>query len=172
MDAGREEYAPAASTRRATRRSHVGIEDGISFLDRRSDWALHLNPSASSAHASRLSQNGRQVKQQEEGPASSGSTGVEYVLQRMLIHAQGASKKRKLSKDDIDPKKPSTKPKAKAKGKEKAADRGTIPVPTVDDDVDLSDVDLEAFEEFGDAIGFLSKLDEKGITRCVLFTVH
>ncbi|KAI0736984.1 nucleolar complex-associated protein 3 [Fomitopsis betulina] len=90
---------------------------------------------------------------------------VKSSNKRKAQPAQGASKKRKLSKDDIDPKKPSTKPKAKAKGKEKAADRGTIPVPTVDDDVDLSDVDLEAFEEFGDAIGFLSKLDEKGITR-------
>ena len=86
------------------------------------------------------------------------------------VHAQGASKKRKLSKDTVDPKKPSAKP--KGKGKEKAADRATIPIPTHDDDVDLSDEDLEAFEEFGDAIGFLSKLDEKGIARCVIFTLR
>ena len=38
--------------------------------------------------------------------------------------------------------------------------------------MDLSDEDLEAFEEFGDAIGFLSKLDEKGIARCVIFTLR
>ena len=87
-----------------------------------------------------------------------------------LEHAQGVSKKRKLSKDAADPKKSTAKP--KAKGKEKAADRATIPIPTYDDDVELSDEDLEAFEEFGDAIGFLSKLDEKGIARCVTLTLR
>ncbi|EPT05997.1 hypothetical protein FOMPIDRAFT_1026864 [Fomitopsis schrenkii] len=88
---------------------------------------------------------------------------VKASNKRKAQPAQGASKKRKLSKDTIDAKKPSTKP--KAKGKEKAADRETIPIPAFDDDADLSDEDLDALEEFGDAIGFLSKLDEKGIAR-------
>ena len=56
----------------------------------------------------------------------------------------------------------------KSKEKEKAADRGFIPIPVRDDDdVELSDEDLEFFEEYGGAASFLNTLDEKGITRCV-----
>ncbi|TFY63968.1 hypothetical protein EVJ58_g2909 [Rhodofomes roseus] len=80
----------------------------------------------------------------------------------MLNNSQGASKKRKLSKD-TEQKKSSAK--SKAKGKEKAADRDIIPIPVHENDAELSDEDLDAFEEYGAALGFLSKLDEKGIAR-------
>jgi len=75
---------------------------------------------------------------------------------------QGASKKRKIT-NDTGSKKPSSK--SKAKGKEKAADRVIIPIPAYDEEIELSDEDLDAFEDYGDAVGFLSRLDEKGIAR-------
>ncbi|KAF5365756.1 hypothetical protein D9758_003308 [Tetrapyrgos nigripes] len=73
-----------------------------------------------------------------------------------------ASKKRKLNsgaKSQI--------PKKKSKGKEKAADRGTIPIPNADDDEDiqLSDQDLEFFQDHGQSAQFLDNLDRKGISR-------
>ena len=53
--------------------------------------------------------------------------------------------------------------------KEKAADRVTIPIPNVDDneDVLLSDQDLGLLGDFGEAAGFLAKLDRTGIMRSV-----
>ncbi|KAI0082699.1 nucleolar complex-associated protein 3 [Panus rudis PR-1116 ss-1] len=74
----------------------------------------------------------------------------------------GPSKKRKLAAGQNGPTK-----KAKSKGKEKAADREIIPIPSAGDqeDVELSDQDLEFFEEFGGAAGFLTKLDQKGISK-------
>lgn len=61
------------------------------------------------------------------------------------------------------------KKKVKAKGKEKAADRGTIPIPARadDEDLELSDEDMDMLEEYGGAVSFLSHLDEKGITKYV-----
>ncbi|KZT68113.1 nucleolar complex-associated protein 3 [Daedalea quercina L-15889] len=58
--------------------------------------------------------------------------------------AQGVSQKRKLSKE-TENKEPSAK--AKGKGTEKAADRGIIPIPSHDDNVEFSDEDLEALQE-------------------------
>ncbi|GLB34987.1 putative nucleolar complex-associated protein 3 [Lyophyllum shimeji] len=80
----------------------------------------------------------------------------------------GASKKRKLASNlasDSRPKKYVVKP--KEKGKEKAADREIIPIPEVghEDDVELSDQDLEVLEEYGGAASFLTSLDRKGISR-------
>lgn len=50
--------------------------------------------------------------------------------------------------------------------KDKAADRGTIPIPSADDDnVDVSDQDLAVLAEFGEAVNFLNKLDRNGIMR-------
>ncbi|KAJ7172512.1 nucleolar complex-associated protein-domain-containing protein [Mycena filopes] len=81
------------------------------------------------------------------------------------------SKRRKLApptqkvKPADGPKKYTIKP--KEKGKEKAADRGTIPIPSYDSDPDLvlSDQDLEVLEEYGGAASFLNALDQKGISR-------
>ncbi|KAJ7046747.1 nucleolar complex-associated protein-domain-containing protein [Mycena alexandri] len=81
------------------------------------------------------------------------------------------SKRRKLApptqkaKPADGPKKYTIKP--KDKGKEKAADRGTIPIPSYDSDgeLDLSDQDLEVLEEYGGAASFLNALDQKGISR-------
>jgi len=65
--------------------------------------------------------------------------------------------------------------------KEKAADRGTIPIPSANDDnVDVSDQDLDVLAEFGGAVNFLHKLDHNGIMRysflsssvwCIFFKV-
>ncbi|EIN07402.1 NOC3p-domain-containing protein [Punctularia strigosozonata HHB-11173 SS5] len=57
--------------------------------------------------------------------------------------------------------------KAKAKGKERAADKKTIPIPEAgdEDEIELSDEDLDMLEEFGDAAGFLGHLDKAGIAR-------
>ncbi|KAG5654528.1 hypothetical protein H0H81_001169 [Sphagnurus paluster] len=83
--------------------------------------------------------------------------------------SQEPSKKRKLSTKSAPTqlvrKKYNIKP--KEKGKEKAADRGIIPIPTLDDreDLELSDQDLEVFEEYGGAASFLNALDHKGISR-------
>ncbi|OBZ75212.1 Nucleolar complex protein 3 [Grifola frondosa] len=79
--------------------------------------------------------------------------------------AQGPSKRRKITsqKGRGDHAKAT---KTKAKGKEKASDRLIIPIPTQgDDDVELSENDLEVLEEFGSAATFLNRLDEKGIAR-------
>ncbi|KAH9951376.1 nucleolar complex-associated protein 3 [Amylocystis lapponica] len=86
----------------------------------------------------------------------------------MLSHYQGPSKKRKLApgKEEGGRKKKAA-VKAKVKGKEKAADRPTIPIPNQvdDEDVELSDEDLDMLEEYGDAVSFLGRLDQKGIAR-------
>ncbi|RDB21336.1 Nucleolar complex protein 3 [Hypsizygus marmoreus] len=83
----------------------------------------------------------------------------------------GPSKKRKLSSRPAKPQ-PQSAPKKynikpKEPGKEKAADRGTIPIPSFadEDDVDLSDQDLEVLEAYGGAASFLESLDHKGILR-------
>ncbi|KAJ7097959.1 nucleolar complex-associated protein-domain-containing protein [Mycena belliarum] len=81
------------------------------------------------------------------------------------------SKRRKLapttqkSKTTDAPKKYTIKP--KEKGKEKAADRGTIPIPAHDTDgeLELSDQDMEVLEEYGGAASFLNALDQQGILR-------
>ncbi|KAJ7658713.1 hypothetical protein DFH06DRAFT_1407183 [Mycena polygramma] len=80
------------------------------------------------------------------------------------------SKRRKLAptqknKPADGPKKYTIKP--KEKGKEKAADRGTIPIPSYasDEDLELSDHDLEVLQEYGGAASFLNSLDQAGISR-------
>ena len=75
----------------------------------------------------------------------------------LSIYQAAATKKRKLAQADGAPR------------KEKFADRGFIPVPVHDDDdeVELSDEDVGMLEEFGGSMGFLTKLDKKGIMRCV-----
>ncbi|TFK42615.1 nucleolar complex-associated protein-domain-containing protein [Crucibulum laeve] len=80
--------------------------------------------------------------------------------------AQGPSKKRKLSGKFSTQKNKATKDKSKAKV-EKAADRGIIPIPSLENqqDVDLSDQDMEVLQEFGQAASFLERLDHKGIMR-------
>ncbi|KAF8212271.1 nucleolar complex-associated protein-domain-containing protein [Mycena galopus ATCC 62051] len=58
--------------------------------------------------------------------------------------------------------------KPKEKGKEKAADRGTIPIPSHAEDeeeLELSDQDLEVLEEYGGAASFLNSLDQTAISR-------
>ncbi|KAG6911501.1 hypothetical protein DXG01_014575 [Tephrocybe rancida] len=82
--------------------------------------------------------------------------------------SQAPSKKRKLSSksgSQPGPKKYLIKP--KEQGKEKLADRGIIPIPEDDaaDDIDLSNQDLEVFEEYGGGASFLGSLDRKGISR-------
>ncbi|TFK29907.1 nucleolar complex-associated protein 3 [Coprinopsis marcescibilis] len=51
--------------------------------------------------------------------------------------------------------------------KDKLADRGVIPIPVDDndEDVNLSDNDMELLNEFGGSVGFLQTLDKKGIMR-------
>ncbi|KAH6918617.1 nucleolar complex-associated protein 3 [Coprinopsis sp. MPI-PUGE-AT-0042] len=79
--------------------------------------------------------------------------------------AGGPAKKRKISKNQHAPSKP--KPKANnGVKKDKLADRGIIPIPDNDDDVNLSDEDIEMLDEYGqESLGFLQKLDKKGIMR-------
>jgi hypothetical protein len=80
---------------------------------------------------------------------------------------QASSKKRKLNNGTTQ-KNASGKPSYKTKDlkKDKAADRGTIPIPSADDDnVDVSDQDLAVLAEFGGAVNFLNKLDRNGIMR-------
>ena len=79
---------------------------------------------------------------------------------------KGPSKKRRLLNTQERRKQKDT---GSAKGKEKAADRGFIAIPVGSNDSasELSDEDVELLEEYGQAVGFLSSLDEKGITRCV-----
>lgn len=57
-----------------------------------------------------------------------------------------------------------------AKGKERASDKTIIPIPTRfdDNDVPLSDQDLNLLEEYGETAGFLGTLDQKGISRCAI----
>ncbi|KAI0374803.1 nucleolar complex-associated protein 3 [Pilatotrama ljubarskyi] len=73
---------------------------------------------------------------------------------------QRPTKKRKVAEDG----KPA---KAKTKGKERAWDKPTIEIPNQgnEDDVELSDEDLDLLEEYGPAVSFLKTLDEKGIAR-------
>lgn len=73
-----------------------------------------------------------------------------------------ANKKRKVAE-------PTQLSKTKAKGKERASDRPTIAIPNqgAEDDVELSDEDLDLLEEYGGAASFLRTLDQKGIARCV-----
>ncbi|KAJ7632584.1 nucleolar complex-associated protein-domain-containing protein [Roridomyces roridus] len=77
------------------------------------------------------------------------------------------SKRRKLSQNKTNEghKKYAIKPKDKKK--EKLSDRGTIPVPKTgsDEELDLSDQDLEVLEEYGGAASFLNSLDQTGISR-------
>lgn len=49
------------------------------------------------------------------------------------------------------------------KGKDRAADRGFIPIPAQDEDIDLSDQDLEVLTA---GASFLSTLDRAAISRC------
>lgn len=62
---------------------------------------------------------------------------------------------------------------AKPKGKEKTFNREIIPIPANadDDNVDLSDQDLELLEEHGSAANFLTTLDKSALARYGLFKV-
>lgn len=73
---------------------------------------------------------------------------------------QRPSKKRKVADDGKSAK-------AKVKGKDRASDKPTIEIPNRgdEDDVELSDDDLELLQEYGGAVSFLTALDEKGIAR-------
>jgi hypothetical protein len=54
--------------------------------------------------------------------------------------------------------------------KEKAADRGIIPIPNLaedDENIELSDQDIALFADFGQAVGFLKKLDHEGLMRYI-----
>lgn len=93
----------------------------------------------------------------------------------MLSH-QASSKKRKLN----DGKQKNVKGSANGKGKEKEkepkrerlADSGKIPIPHLqDDNVELSDQDMEMLEEFGGGASFLNKLDRNGIMRCERYSM-
>ncbi|KAF9480132.1 NOC3p-domain-containing protein [Pholiota conissans] len=91
---------------------------------------------------------------------------------RPASSSQASSKKRKLNDGkQKSVRHPSTRIKGKDKEKEpkreRLADSGKIPIPNIqEDDVELSDQDLEFFEEFGgSAVGFLNKLDRNGIMR-------
>lgn len=105
---------------------------------------------------------------------SAPSSQVESIHARMaqkftffLKNPQASSKKRKLNNGTTQ-KNASGKPSYKTKDvkKDKAADRGTIPIPSVNDDnVDVSDQDLTVLAEFGEAVNFLNKLDRNGIMR-------
>ncbi|KAJ2991320.1 hypothetical protein NUW54_g8224 [Trametes sanguinea] len=79
--------------------------------------------------------------------------------------AQRPSKKRKVAEDGKAAK---SKGKGKeSKGKDHAFDKPIIPIPNQgdEDDVELSEDDLELLEEYGGAVSFLQSLDEKGIAR-------
>jgi len=84
---------------------------------------------------------------------------------------QSSSKKRKLNNGKYKSNKALSKGKGQEKEpkKEKAADRGIIPIPNLnnDEDTDISDQDIGLLSEFGEAAGFLKSLDRKGIMRCV-----
>ncbi|KAI0934378.1 hypothetical protein AcV5_006236 [Taiwanofungus camphoratus] len=83
---------------------------------------------------------------------------------------QGPHKKRKIVTAKAVAEKPGKKrqsSKTKDKGKAKAAAKEIIPIPAQnnDEDVELSEEDLDVFEEYGPALAFLNRLDEKGIAR-------
>ncbi|KAK7014892.1 nucleolar complex-associated protein 3 [Favolaschia claudopus] len=96
--------------------------------------------------------------------------GVEDISGHLsVLHAvQAPSKKRKLAPPQKDKTASASKKytiKPKEKGKEKAADRGTIPIPVFDEDLELSDQDLEVLQEYGGAASFLGSLDQTAISR-------
>ncbi|KAH9484302.1 Nucleolar complex protein 3-like protein [Psilocybe cubensis] len=79
---------------------------------------------------------------------------------------KASSKKRKLNDGKQKSVKASVKSKSAEPKKEKAADRGVIPIPNLsDDDVEISDQDMDVLAEFGGAASFLKSLDKKGIMR-------
>ncbi|KAF4615231.1 hypothetical protein D9613_003031 [Agrocybe pediades] len=85
---------------------------------------------------------------------------------RPAPNSQASSKKRKLNDGKHKPVK--SKSKSNEPKKEKLADRGFIPIPALDkddDDVEISDQDMDVLAEFGGAASFLNKLDSKGIMR-------
>ncbi|TBU65922.1 nucleolar complex-associated protein 3 [Dichomitus squalens] len=85
---------------------------------------------------------------------------VKNTKKRVAQPAQRPSKKRKVAGD-------SHSSKTKTKGKERAFDRPTIPIPNSggEEDVELSEDDVDMLEEYGGAVSFLRSLDEKGIAR-------
>ncbi|EKM55388.1 uncharacterized protein PHACADRAFT_161374 [Phanerochaete carnosa HHB-10118-sp] len=90
---------------------------------------------------------------------------VKNNKKRAAPPVSGPSKKRKVA-----PTKEADgggKKKVKAKGKEKAADRETIPIPIPvgDDDIELSEDVMDMLKEYGGAVSFLSRLDEKEIAK-------
>ncbi|KAF5391290.1 hypothetical protein D9757_001920 [Collybiopsis confluens] len=82
------------------------------------------------------------------------------TAKRPASSTQPPSKKRKLS---------NTQPsKASKATKKKTSIKETIDIPEVrveEDDVDLSDQDLELLDAYGGAVNFLNSLDRKGISR-------
>ncbi|OJT15869.1 Nucleolar complex protein 3 -like protein [Trametes pubescens] len=85
---------------------------------------------------------------------------VKGSKKRSAHSSQRPSKKRKVADDGKSAK-------AKVKGKDRASDKPTIEIPTRgdEDDVELSEDDLELLQEYGGAVSFLTALDEKGIAR-------
>jgi hypothetical protein len=81
----------------------------------------------------------------------------------MLTSLQGPSKRRKLSKS-VNIKGSQT---SGGRGKVKAADRGIIPLPSLDNtnEIELSDEDLEVFKAYGGAATFLDHLDQTEVAR-------
>ncbi|KAF8163270.1 nucleolar complex-associated protein-domain-containing protein [Crassisporium funariophilum] len=88
--------------------------------------------------------------------------------------SQGSSKKRKLNNGKQQKNSKNSKnSKGDAKGKDKAADRGIIPIPNMnDDDIDLSDQDMDMLGDFGEAASFLNKLDRNGLMRSKKETIR
>ncbi|KAJ7582746.1 nucleolar complex-associated protein-domain-containing protein [Mycena floridula] len=74
--------------------------------------------------------------------------------------AKSTGKKRTLPQSE----RPAKRRKA-VKAKDKAADRGHIPIPVDDEDVELSDQDLEVLETYSTGTAFLQRLDRQGISR-------
>ena len=97
-----------------------------------------------------------------------------------VLVVQGPNKKRKTVSSsaaktgDRDARTRKQASKTKDKGKAKAFERITIPIPSRNDDGDaeLSEEDLDLLEEYGSAVSFLQRLDEKGIARCVVCISH
>jgi hypothetical protein len=52
-------------------------------------------------------------------------------------------------------------------GKGRVHKRDIIPIPEREDEVELSDQDLDVLEEYGNAASFLDKLDRDGISKYV-----
>ncbi|THH12644.1 hypothetical protein EW146_g7505 [Bondarzewia mesenterica] len=92
--------------------------------------------------------------------------GTKSTRKRPIHTSQGASKRRKLSQTETQGK-PTTAKNAKSKGKERAFKRETIPIPNqgAEYEPELSDQDFELLDEYGAAVSFLDRLDEKGIAR-------